>query len=148
MVQGSQVPQPTCFWKWVGCTIPLKHSWQLGNLTTEKCGQLYETQRGEIPLLFSFPICQSYNSSHLDHTAGNLETWVEANLQRSCFANKRRLSRQTIGRSKGTTCMNRPNREELSFLMVFALPNASRIVLASRICCCTHVEMFAVTLGS
>ena len=31
--------------------------------------------------------------------------------------------------------------------MVFALPNASRIVFASRICCCTHVEMFAVTLG-
>ena len=45
------------------------------------------------------------------------------------------------------TCMNRPNLEELSFLMVFALPNASRIVFASRICCCTHVEMFAVTLG-
>ena len=43
--------------------------------------------------------------------------------------------------------MNRPNLEELSFLMVFALPNASRIVFASRICCCTHVEMFAVTLG-
>ena len=29
--------------------------------------------------------------------------------------------------------------------MVFALPNASRMVLASRICCCTHVEMLAVT---
>ena len=47
-----------------------------------------------------------------------------------------------------STCMKRPNRDELSFLMVLALPNASRIVLASRICCCTHVEMFAVTLGA
>ena len=43
--------------------------------------------------------------------------------------------------------MNRPNLEELSFLMVLALPNASSIVLASRICCCTQVEMLAVTLG-
>ena len=44
------------------------------------------------------------------------------------------------------TCMNRPNREELSLRMVLALPKASRIVLASRICCWTQVEMFAVTL--
>ena len=27
----GQVPQPTCFWKWVGCTIPLKQA----NLTLE-----------------------------------------------------------------------------------------------------------------
>ena len=25
LAQGSQVPQPTCYWKWVGVTIPLKH---------------------------------------------------------------------------------------------------------------------------
>jgi hypothetical protein len=42
--------------------------------------------------------------------------------------------------------MKRPNLEELSFLMVLALPNASRMVLASRICCWTQVEMLAVTL--
>ena len=42
--------------------------------------------------------------------------------------------------------MNRPNLDELSFLMVLALPNASSIVFASRICCWTQVEMLAVTL--
>ena len=31
--------------------------------------------------------------------------------------------------------MNFPNREELSFLMVLAFPNASKIGLASKICC-------------
>ena len=44
------------------------------------------------------------------------------------------------------TCIKRPNRDELSFLMVLALPKASKIVLASRICCWTQVEMLAVTL--
>ena len=28
---GSQVPQPTCYWKWVGSTIPLKQD----NLTLQ-----------------------------------------------------------------------------------------------------------------
>lgn len=38
------------------------------------------------------------------------------------------------------TWMNFPNLDELSFRTVFALPNASRIVFASRICCCIHED--------
>ena len=30
-VRSSQVPQPTCYWKWVGSTIPLKQD----NLTLQ-----------------------------------------------------------------------------------------------------------------
>ena len=44
------------------------------------------------------------------------------------------------------TCINRPNRDELSFLMVLAFPKASKMVFASSICCCTQVDMLAVTL--
>ena len=74
---------------------------------------------------------------------GSKQTWKD-DLQTNP-----RLGRTNDARLAGwkVTCMKRPNLDELSFLMVFALPNASRMVLASRICCCTHVEMFAVTLG-
>ena len=67
--------------------------------------------------------------------------------KQTCKDHLQTSPRQTMQdwQMKGT-CMKRPNREELSFLMVLALPKASRMVLASRICCCTHVEMFAVTL--
>ena len=40
----SQVPQPTCFWKW--------HSWQLGNLTTE-----FSTSRGGSPRIKLYSTC-------------------------------------------------------------------------------------------
>lgn len=43
------------------------------------------------------------------------------------------------------TCMNFPNRLELSFRIVFAFPNASRIVFASRIWFSTHVLTLDVT---
>lgn len=38
------------------------------------------------------------------------------------------------------TCIYLPNREELSFRVVFAFPKASRIGLVARICCSISLE--------
>ncbi len=43
------------------------------------------------------------------------------------------------------TCINFPKREELSLRTVRAFPKASRITLASMICCSTHLVKLLVT---
>ena len=43
VIPPSQVPQPTCSWKWVGCTIPLKQA----NLTLEASWGFNMARTGE-----------------------------------------------------------------------------------------------------